>query len=123
MKTKEELNALKEEVETLNEKLHELTEDELEQVAGGTDITLEKASVRLGETGVVLCPTDTRSFTPTISPTISTTIEPDATENPGISGGTLNPLPYTEPTSQSNRYFVYYEPDPIEKFSTNVSKQ
>ena len=35
MKTKEELNALKEEVETLNRKLHELTEEELEQVNGG----------------------------------------------------------------------------------------
>ena len=35
MKTKEELNALKEEVETLNKKLRPLTEDELEQVAGG----------------------------------------------------------------------------------------
>ena len=35
MKTKEELNALKEEVETLNEKLAELTEEELAQVTGG----------------------------------------------------------------------------------------
>ena len=35
MKTKEELNALKEEVETLNKKLHELSEEELEQVNGG----------------------------------------------------------------------------------------
>ena len=35
MKTKEELCALKEEVETVNEKLHELTEEELEQVSGG----------------------------------------------------------------------------------------
>ena len=35
MKAKEELNALKEEVETLNKKLHELTEEELEQVVGG----------------------------------------------------------------------------------------
>ena len=35
MKTKEELNALKEEVETLNKKLHELTEEELAQVFGG----------------------------------------------------------------------------------------
>ena len=35
MKTKEELNALKEEVETLNKKLCELTEEELEQVTGG----------------------------------------------------------------------------------------
>ena len=35
MKTKEELNALKEEVETMNKKLAELSEEELEQVAGG----------------------------------------------------------------------------------------
>ena len=37
MKTKEELNALKEEVETVNKKLHELTEEELAQVTGGVD--------------------------------------------------------------------------------------
>ena len=37
MKTKEELNALKEEVETQNRKLHELTEEELEQVSGGVE--------------------------------------------------------------------------------------
>ena len=35
MQTKEELNALKEEVETLNKKLAELTEDELKEVTGG----------------------------------------------------------------------------------------
>ncbi len=35
MKTKEELNALKEEVEALNKKLHELTDEELAQVTGG----------------------------------------------------------------------------------------
>ena len=35
MKTKEELDALKEEVETVNEKLKELTPEELEQVNGG----------------------------------------------------------------------------------------
>ena len=35
MKTKEELTALKEEVEALNKKLHELTEEELAQVTGG----------------------------------------------------------------------------------------
>ncbi len=35
MKTKEELNALKEEVETLIKKLAELSEDELAQVSGG----------------------------------------------------------------------------------------
>lgn len=36
MKTKEELNALKEEVETLNKKLAELSEEELMLVTGGT---------------------------------------------------------------------------------------
>ena len=35
MKTKEELNALKEEVEALNAKLAELSEEELAQIAGG----------------------------------------------------------------------------------------
>lgn len=37
LKTAEELNVLKEEVETLNKKLAELTEEELEQVVGGAD--------------------------------------------------------------------------------------
>ena len=36
MKTKEELNEIKEEIEKLDKKLHELTEEELEQVTGGT---------------------------------------------------------------------------------------
>ena len=35
MKTQEELNALKEEVEALNKKLAALSEDELRAVAGG----------------------------------------------------------------------------------------
>ena len=35
IKTKEELNALKQEVEALNKKLAELSEDELKQVSGG----------------------------------------------------------------------------------------
>ena len=35
MKTKEELNKIKEEVEAVNEKLVELTEEELKQVTGG----------------------------------------------------------------------------------------
>ena len=34
-KTQEELNALKEEVETLDEKLHELKDEELAQISGG----------------------------------------------------------------------------------------
>lgn len=36
MKTKEELNALRDEVETIIKKCAELTEDELVQVTGGT---------------------------------------------------------------------------------------
>ena len=43
MKTKEELNALKAEVETLNRKLHELTDEELAQVTGGI-IVFDKKS-------------------------------------------------------------------------------
>ena len=35
MKTKEELNALKGKGKTVNRKLHELTEEELEEVTGG----------------------------------------------------------------------------------------
>ena len=35
MKSKEELNEIKEEVEKLDEKPHELTEEELAQVTGG----------------------------------------------------------------------------------------
>ena len=38
-KTKEELNTLKVEYETLNKKLKELTEEELNMVTGGDDIT------------------------------------------------------------------------------------
>ena len=38
MKTKEELNTLKEEVETVSKKLHELTDDELAQVTGGRSV-------------------------------------------------------------------------------------
>ena len=40
MKTQEELNALKEEIETVNRKFRELTEDELEQVNGGTTVII-----------------------------------------------------------------------------------
>ena len=37
MKTKEELDALKEDVENLNKKLSELTDEELAQVTGGNE--------------------------------------------------------------------------------------
>ena len=40
MKTLEELNALKNEVETLNKKLAELSDEELEQVSGGVDFNI-----------------------------------------------------------------------------------
>ena len=40
MKTKEELNVLKNEVEVLNQKLSALTEEELEQVTGGVDFNI-----------------------------------------------------------------------------------
>ena len=42
MKTKGELNSLKEEVETMNEKLHELTDEELAQVVGGDNMSIGK---------------------------------------------------------------------------------
>ncbi len=40
MKTKEELNALKLEVEKVSGKLGELTDEELEQVTGGVPLTV-----------------------------------------------------------------------------------
>ena len=52
MKTKEELDALKEEVNNVNEKLKELTPEELEQVNGGA-----KEAIYMGTTiitGVML---------------------------------------------------------------------
>ena len=36
-KTKKELEELKEEVKAVNEKLHELTDEEMAQVTGGSD--------------------------------------------------------------------------------------
>ena len=41
MKTVEELNALKEDVETVSRKLYELNDDELTVVSGGHDINYE----------------------------------------------------------------------------------
>ena len=41
MKSKEELNKLKEEVEAVNEKLAELTEEEIAQVTGGAIPTFD----------------------------------------------------------------------------------
>ena len=41
LKSKEELNKIKEEVEAVNEKLQELTEEEIAQVTGGHEPPLE----------------------------------------------------------------------------------
>ena len=49
MKTKEELNALKEEIETLNKKLAELTEEELAQVTGGADVPKQEKEIHIYE--------------------------------------------------------------------------
>ena len=43
MKSKEELNELKKEGEAVNEKLAELTEEEIAQVNGGAEEALRKA--------------------------------------------------------------------------------
>ena len=43
MKSEKELNALKNEVETLNSKLRELTDEELEQVTGGAKFAWQVA--------------------------------------------------------------------------------
>ena len=49
-KTKEELNELKKEVEAVNEKLQELTPEELEQVNGGGNLTVGAgASLKLAD--------------------------------------------------------------------------
>ena len=52
MKTKEELNALKEEVETVNRKLLELTEEELADVTGGAMIVSHKMTANDTNTDV-----------------------------------------------------------------------
>ena len=46
MKSKEELNALKEEVEAVSKKTVELTEEELAQVSGGIDIPQSSEALR-----------------------------------------------------------------------------
>ena len=53
MKSKEELNALKKEIETLNEKLKELTEEELALVSGGVDLPGDKLDIQfVNEKGI-----------------------------------------------------------------------
>ena len=50
MKTKEELNAIKAEVETLNKKLAALSEEELEQVNGGLKLDPDRLRRKVEET-------------------------------------------------------------------------
>ena len=49
MKTKEELNALKEGVEAMSKKLAELSEDELKEVTAGSDIVLQYKCRKCGK--------------------------------------------------------------------------
>ena len=72
MKTKEELNALKEEVDTLNKKLAELTEDELILVTGGTYADSIYGGVCGVNNGIII----DNSY-----------ISPDPTYGDGIGGG------------------------------------
>ena len=60
MKTKEELTALKEEVETLNNKLAELSDEELAQVIGGVSGTEE--CVKNVKKGMPLIEQDERRY-------------------------------------------------------------
>ena len=53
MKTKEELNALKEEVEALNKKLAELTDEEFAQVTGGAENNSFDVCPKCGKT--IMC--------------------------------------------------------------------
>ena len=58
MKTKEELDALKEEVEAVNEKLSELTPEEIAQVTGGVQLadTVKTAIVTATSDPAVVTP-------------------------------------------------------------------
>ena len=83
MKTKEELNALKEEAENLGKKLAELTEEELSQVAGGR-----------------------RAFLSAENQKIRTIVVPEGDEAAGIGG--VNPEPYNW-SLHSTAYFEMVE--------------
>ena len=86
MKTVEELNALKEEVETLNQKLAELTDEELAEVSGGvnpvtpvhSDLQLVFESTVVESTGVELPVRGSAGIKPTVfEPTV---VEPPFVE-------------------------------------------
>ena len=52
-KTKEEIDALKEEVKSVNEKLQELTPEELEQVNGGIKCVVSFRTPTIKESGCI----------------------------------------------------------------------
>ena len=58
MKTKKELNALKEKVETQNKQRRELTDEELEQVTGGVELPGVLYAVQHGHNIVIEEPGD-----------------------------------------------------------------
>ena len=63
MKTKEELSALKEEVENLNKKPDELSEEELEEVSGGSsaDMISKERGLKFGDYVQRVCPNNSCS--------------------------------------------------------------
>ena len=65
MKTKEELNTLKEEVETMSRKRHELTDEELVQVSGGVE-PLDLNFLPVVEPGVIEDPVTRLRIDPVI---------------------------------------------------------
>lgn len=58
MKTPEELNALKNDVESLTNKLKELTDDELSEIFGGTAPELPATNLACGEYAAMGSPMD-----------------------------------------------------------------
>ena len=67
MKTKEELNAIRGEIDTLNKKLAELSEDELQQVVGGLMDIVDCPNFHYRATGLFQCPTPEMKWTFTSS--------------------------------------------------------
>ena len=55
MKTADELKELKEEAETVNRKLHELTDEELKQVCGGNWIDQDGRVIQMGVSSKKTC--------------------------------------------------------------------
>ena len=55
MKTQEELTQIKTEYETLNNKLKELTDDELKEITGGTNFMgIIQGTIAVGTTGIIM---------------------------------------------------------------------